>query len=89
MDDENALWRHLEALEDENDCDEDCNCVGCLLVNPPDEEERTPPQLEQIRRKKATFMGRDLLPKVLKILNTIHGEGLSLSLFLDVLSWGD
>ena len=40
----NELWTtkmtsgELEALEDEDDCQEDCNCPGCLFVNTPDND---------------------------------------------------
>ncbi|KIJ11048.1 hypothetical protein PAXINDRAFT_85068 [Paxillus involutus ATCC 200175] len=100
MDEDDALWHQLEALKDK----EDCNCAGCLFVNTPDDEspmpksesddeqedkEDEPPQLEHTQRKKAVLEGKELLPKVLKVLDTIHAEGLSLSLFLNALSWGD
>ncbi|KIK95275.1 hypothetical protein PAXRUDRAFT_141003 [Paxillus rubicundulus Ve08.2h10] len=91
---------------DEEDCKEDCNCAGCLLVNTPDDEspmpnsefddkqedkEHEPPQLKHTWRKnkKAALDSKELLPKVLKVLDTIHAEGLSLSIFLDTLGWGD
>ncbi|KAF9231156.1 hypothetical protein BU15DRAFT_82749 [Melanogaster broomeanus] len=54
-----------------------------------EEDQYEPPQLEQTRRKKAALEGKDLLPKVLKILDSIREEGMTLSLFLDALSWGD
>ncbi|KAF8834279.1 hypothetical protein BDN67DRAFT_992698 [Paxillus ammoniavirescens] len=54
-----------------------------------EEEQHEPPQIEQSQRKKAALQGKDLLPKLLKILDTIREEELTLSLFLDALSWGD
>ena len=98
MDDDDSLCRPLESLED-GECEPDCTCIGCVLANttqddpppPPDEpDEPLPPiQLEQTRRKKAALHGQDLLPKVLCILDAISNEGLTLSLFLNALSWGD
>ena len=98
MDDDDDLWRSLESLED-GECEPDCSCAGCLLASttqdypppPPEEPDEPPPpiQLDQTRRKKAALQGQDILSKVLRILDTIQKEKMTLSLFLDVLSWGD
>ena len=103
MDDDN-LWCQLKSLED-SECEPDCSCAGCLLAstthdNPlpsPDEPDKPHPplQLEQTRHKKAALLlkasveGQDILSKVLHILNTIDKQKMTLSLFLDALSWGD
>ena len=104
MDDNNNLWRELESLED-GECEADCSCAGCLLAStthdnpppPPEEpdEPHPPIQLEQTRHKKAALQldasveGQDILSKVLRILDAIDKEQMTLSLFLDALSWGD
>lgn len=100
MDDfEDLFYPELESLEDEDDCENTCTCPGCLLLHEPSDTEATmsdeepepqaPIQLEQTRRKKLALEVQSLAPKVLKILDAISEQGMTLSLFLDALSWGD
>ena len=102
--DDNDLWCQLESLED-GECEPDCSCAGCLLAStthdnpppPPDklDEPHPPLQLKQTCHKKAALLlkasveGQDNLSKVLHIIDTINKQEMTLSLFLDALSWGD
>ncbi|KAG1806165.1 uncharacterized protein BJ212DRAFT_1303694 [Suillus subaureus] len=100
MDDfKHLFYPELESLEDKDDCKNTCTCPGCLLLHKPSDNEATmsdeepepqaPIQLEQTRQKKLVLEVQSLAPKVLKILDTISEQGMTLSLFLDALSWGD
>ncbi|KAH7917913.1 hypothetical protein BV22DRAFT_1076546 [Leucogyrophana mollusca] len=91
----------LEAFEDEDDCDDECDCPGCLfsdnasdttpepLSDSEDEQElHDPIQWEQTRRMKARLEGQDLASKVLSVLDTMHAEGMNVPIFMEALCYG-
>ncbi|KAG1724781.1 hypothetical protein EDB19DRAFT_1915355 [Suillus lakei] len=96
---EDLFYPELGSLEDEDDCENTCTYPGCLSLHKPSDTEATlsdeepepqaPIQLEQTRCKKLALKVQSLMPKVLKILDAISEQGMTLSLFLDALSWGD
>lgn len=57
-----------------------------LVILRPQCQTKAPIQLEQTRWKKLALEVQSLAPK---ILNAISEQGMTLSLFLDALSWGD
>ncbi|KAH7924175.1 hypothetical protein BV22DRAFT_1166000 [Leucogyrophana mollusca] len=91
-------WEAFEAFEDEEDCDDDCRCAGCLFsdntsdtsdyISDCEEEPGDPIQVEHTRKLRAQLEGKDLTPALLNIISAIKAEGLNLPLFLDAVCYG-
>lgn len=98
--DNNRPYPELESLKDEI-CGNQCHCFECIRVptagstqttaaDLEESEPEDPPPVVDTRRKRDALQGEELAPKVLHILDAIkEEEGMTLSIFLDALSWGD
>jgi hypothetical protein len=74
----------LEHVDDESD-----DCSGDISDRDDSDDPHDPIHLGNTRQIKAKLAGKNILAKVLAVLDCMSSEGLALPHFLDFLSWGN